>query len=169
MNFTIKVLSDQKDEPITIDLAKKYLRVRGDDDLIIQLICSARQYAERYMRIAITTKTIELSIANLNYNTITLPYQPIQSISSVCYYMDDSSTPVNVDYSFSGSEIKIFGPVSGRLSIQYTAGYGPSAVPSSIVTGILQHIWALYSDRNGAKPPRETLEIYKQYRIVRIW
>ena len=77
-------------EPITLTEAKNYLKVDFDDDndLISGLITSARVRLEKYAGVAMTARTLQ-TVAYVD-EFIELPYAPINTITKVEYWNNES-------------------------------------------------------------------------------
>jgi uncharacterized phiE125 gp8 family phage protein len=94
-----RVITPPTAEPITLAEARDHLRVtpygspaaHPDDDLILALIVSARDWCEQYLRRALATQTIAVVVDELN-GAIELPYSPAQSVDSITYVDTDGAT-----------------------------------------------------------------------------
>lgn len=171
----IKILQETGVEPITIGLAKKYLRIRSDhdDELIIQLIKAVRIYAEKYIRISLISKDIELTYTNTAlHGSITMPYPPIISINNITII--DINQNINLisqdNYALEGDILNICGYLQcATIKIEYKAGY--TKVSDDIKTAMLSHMSSMYADRGNLKqgpPPAAATATYDQYKIRRI-
>lgn len=91
--MTYIIITDATAEPVTLEEARKHLRIEpfGDplwhpDDAYIQmLITSARQWCEEYTGRALATKTVEIAYNDFPEGAIELPPSPVASITSVRY------------------------------------------------------------------------------------
>lgn len=140
MRNSIALITSPASEPITLQETKSWARITDNDEdaLINQLIVSARQEAEKYLRSALITQTWELtldlvpsslddvlgdgvfqiSVSELYGsipNAIKLPYAPIQSITSVKTY--DLN---NTESTYSSSNYTL-DSVGSRLLLNYGA------------------------------------------------
>ena len=145
------------EEPITLQVAKDFLRViETDDDTEIQaMITSAREYAENYTNRQIKSATYELYLEEFS-ETIQLPKNPIQSITSI-EYMDESGVYQTLDsasyYTYLDNEITtiFFEDMPDHkdhkraIKITFVSGY--SAVPESITAYIKILVSTLYENR----------------------
>jgi uncharacterized phiE125 gp8 family phage protein len=90
--MAIKVVTAPALEPVTLGEARLHCRVDvdDDDDLLLRLIMSAREYAEQREWRAYLTQTLELYLDCWPArNEIRLPRPPLQSVTSVKYYDED--------------------------------------------------------------------------------
>lgn len=114
MRTSIALITPPTNEPVTLSELKSWMRLDGtsEDVLLTQLIVAARQEAEKYLRSALVSQTLELTVdltGGLNDSlgdgwydlavtelygalpdVIPLPYAPIQSITSVTTYDNDN-------------------------------------------------------------------------------
>jgi uncharacterized phiE125 gp8 family phage protein len=155
-------------EPLTLSEVKGYLKVDGSDDdtLITNLISTARQNAEKYLKASLINQSWKISYNTYCPSIVKLTMGPVQSITSVSAVgRDESSTLINSNayYLSSGNQKLIFDAniISHRVEIIYLAGYGniASDVPSPIKQGMLTHILAMYDGRAGANviPPQSKI------------
>ncbi len=190
-------------EPVTLNEVKAWAKIDGDydDPLLATLITAAREYAEKYMRRALVTQswklTIDLPRSTLNdvlgdgwYDVpvsmlndplprrIYLPYEPLQSITSVTTY-DDTNTgtvysPSNYFADTANSRLVLneaaVWPTAMRpcasIEIVYQCGYGVSStVPQAIKNGIKMHVQTMYDSRNICEPEKATMSLYDKYKI----
>jgi len=159
---TLTVITGPTLEPVTVDEAKKSLRIDNseDDSYIGNLIETARLFAEEYTSLHIMTQTVERSYRRFPSTNINLDVWPLQSIDSVKY--DDTSSPmtevtltVDVDYyadttTDGGAVETITGWPSVAIKpnparIRMTAGYSSrDNVPEKIKNGIKAYVNYLY-------------------------
>lgn len=191
-------------EPVTSAEAKAWMKVDSTDDdtLIGNLITAAREAAEKYTRRAFITQTWKLTV-DLGGNSldmalpdglyelpvsalygeipreISLPYQPLQSITSVVSYSTSnvSSTYASTNYFADTANSRIVlndGSVwpsdmrrKAGLVITYVSGYGTlaSTVPQSIKHAIMMHIQKMYDERIVCDMPESCANLLRQYRI----
>ncbi len=84
------IQTEPAEEPLSIEEVKTHLRVDmdDDDDLIQNLITSARQYAESYLKRSLISQTWKYYLdewPESGEDYIELPMPPLQSVSSVKY------------------------------------------------------------------------------------
>lgn len=159
---------------VTPTEAAKYLRVdfADDNEMIAAMVAAATSYLDGPNGIlgrAIGTQTLLLTQESFldadGYSEITLSHPPIISITTVKYYdsADVLTTIAAEDYRFVGGVLM---PAYGgswptprsddvaAVEITYQAGY--STVPSSLKQAVLQHVAAMYANREAATNPALT-------------
>lgn len=170
-------------EPVTLDDAKRHLRVDFDDDdsYISALITSSRQAIEKFCSISLVAKTVTLTVqadeqqksvfsqpfqVREQFNQFELPYGPVRSVSSVTSIDTDGMTilvcSLNSDYFLIGKSfqtIKISNNFSNNILV-YTVGYGPDAgatpVPPQLWLAILNELAYRYESRGEPQNIRAT-------------
>jgi len=157
-------------EPITLDEARKHLRVEPfgyplvhpDDDYIQVAITSAREWCENYLQKALATQTVTVKLSEFA-DKIELPLSPVQSVTSVTYLdrsnvLQTLSTSIYyVDYFDNAIYLEpgqYYPPVSFRensITIQYVSGYtgttGVNVLPSPIKSAMFLLIGSAYENR----------------------
>jgi uncharacterized phiE125 gp8 family phage protein len=148
--MALKIITEPTQEPITLAQAKEHLRVDGtdEDDVISNLILTARKYCETYQNRAYAQQTIELTLDNWPdcLEPIELPRPPLISVESVKYYTTDNAENVwdisqyYVDYDNEPGRISpnysviypsdVLRPING-IKVRYTAGYAPKIINNS--------------------------------------
>lgn len=140
MGFAINVTSAPSSEPITLAEAKTHLRVdtSDDDTYIASLIQLAREVAEKDLRRALFTQTIQLKLDEFpDTDYLLLPFAaPLQSVSSVSYndVNGDAQTFATSNYTVDTSY------TPGRILLEPSASFPitedmPSAVTITYVAG----------------------------------
>jgi len=170
-------------EPVTLDDAKRHLRVDFDDDdlYISALITASRQAIEKFCSISLVAKTVTLTVqadeqqksvfsqpfqVREQFNQFELPYGPVRSVSSVTSIDTDGMTilvcSLNSDYFLIGKSfqtIKISNNFSNNILV-YTVGYGPDAgatpVPPQLWLAILNELAYRYESRGEPQNIRAT-------------
>lgn len=154
-------------EPVDADaLAKLDLKVDNteEDDLIDILIQAAREYVEERTQRSLITQTRRMKLDYFpKCDTLTLPFGPVQSVSSITYYddNDDSQTLSSNDY-WVDTDSKIPRVViknnwpstydrPNAVTVTYVCGYGASAstVPSQLRKAILLLVGHFYENRQN--------------------
>lgn len=169
--MSYKVITPASIEPITLAEARSHLRIDAfgsppshpDDDYIEQLISIAREWTEDYLRRALATKTIDIAFDN--FDDIEIPFQPVQSITSIKYQdvNDVQQTVPNTVYklnTFSGDVVLKYnqswpsvypeeGVITVRAVVGYTTGQSPDTepMPFPIKAAMLLIIGNLYENR----------------------
>ena len=90
--MAVKIVTPPALEPVTLGEARLHCRVdvEDDDDLLLRLIMTAREYAEQREWRAYLTQTLDLYLDCWPArDEIRLPRPPLQSITSVKYYDED--------------------------------------------------------------------------------
>lgn len=164
-------------EPVTLEEAKRYLRVdmEDDDELIEDIITATRMHAENWLRRSLITQSWLLGFENYKLDSAALPMGPVQSITSVVVLgSDGDSQTMNTEayYLSENKEVLHFwgGLIGFRLQVTYVAGYGDADdVPRPIKLGMLSHIAALYDGRGEAEAsglPEQSVNLYAPFRGV---
>lgn len=130
----VKVITDLTEEPLSLEDAKKWMRVEydSDDTLIEALIKSSRMLLESYTGLSFGTKEIE-AVLDIT-KEVTVPYSPLQTMTSV-YKRDDNEWVLSVeneDYWIINDTIKVNFP--GLYKLTYEAGY--EELPEPLLTDI---------------------------------
>lgn len=130
-------------EPVTLDEAKLFCRidVDDDDDLITELITTARDMCEQYTNISFVQREITATFNNLNGGTF-LPYGPIADDVELV----DIDAVELTDPTLTGGEWKqVLLPKDKYIQATYTGGY--EELPKKFKTAILNAIYYLYDNR----------------------
>ncbi len=83
-----KVIAGPAQEPLTLEEAKRFLRITTDaeDDVVAALIAAARKRIERGTELALITQTVEVKLDGFwGSCAIELPMPPLQAVVSVQY------------------------------------------------------------------------------------
>ena len=180
-----RIITAVTEEPVTLDEAKKHLRITEDtlsvetleDALILSLITAAREYCEGFTRRALAEQTFEAYLDRFpRGDRFELPRPPLQSVTSLTY-RDSSGTETmmaeNTDYlvdleSDVGQIILPYGiswpsftkyPVN-PIKARYTAGYSATnEIPKSIKQAVLLLIGHWYANREAASAESVSREI----------
>jgi uncharacterized phiE125 gp8 family phage protein len=160
----LKLVTPPAEEPITLAQAKEHLRVSdaSQDGKITRAIAAARRDCEAYLGRALVTQAWDLALPRWPCAPrVVLPRPPVQSVTSITY-LDASGASVVL----SAGEYKVRAGTPGVVSlrsgrswpsllaeddavvIRFVAGYGAaSAVPESLVEGMLLRVGTLYEHR----------------------
>jgi uncharacterized phiE125 gp8 family phage protein len=165
----VRVVTPPSFEPVTLEEAKLWCRVDEDDTsqdaMLMLLIIAMREYAEHLTGRVFAERTLELSLDSFPASgEITLPYPPVQSVSSVYYLASDGSlTPM--DSSPSSWQVDLYSvpprvkalstsawPATqeayGAVRIQYVAGYAThNLIPKTLRLWMQARISTLYEQR----------------------
>lgn len=167
--YEVKVDVEPAAEPVLLAETKTFMDVNttDDDTLITDLIVTARQMAEKYLRRALITQTLIAYYSRLDEKTY-VPNPPHQSIGEVKRIKLDDETvlTVNNDYYVQGLDHKylLIGKpwelpaghsprdsfTNYELKVTYIAGYGTAGtdVPKAIRNGIKMIVNTLYDGRD---------------------
>lgn len=164
---TLTVITQPKNEPVTLDEAKSALSILHDDEdvRIMSLIKSGREYSEIFCGVTLMTTVIELSMDTFTNTTILLSTTPLQSVDSVKYLSTASpETEVTLvqdtDYfantTIEGGEVTA---ISGwpstsnkpnSVKIRFTAGYADvDRVPEQFKDAIKSYVVYLYDNEKA--------------------
>jgi hypothetical protein len=170
---TSTIVTEPSIEPVTLSDVKAYAKIDGSDDdgLLNDLIMTARQSVEKYLKRALITQTWKLTL-DLPYNSlaihlppgtyqmpvtalygdmpedIDLPYKPLQSITSVKFY--DTS---NTESTYSASNY-FADTANGRLIFNDTA-----SLPSNLrqyAACVITFVCGYGADSNTVPSPIKT-------------
>jgi len=154
-------------EPVSLAMAKLHCKIdlNDDDTLISALITTARQWCESRLSQQFITATRKLYLDGLSHYEITLPYSPIQAVSSITYVDSGGTTQTwssslyDVDSHTRPGRIRPkWGEVwpstryqMNAIAITYTCGYGATAesVPAAIRQAMLLLIAHWYENREA--------------------
>jgi uncharacterized phiE125 gp8 family phage protein len=164
-------------EPITLAEAKNYLKVDFDDDndLITSLIASARVRLEKYAGVAMSARTLQV-VAYVD-EFIELPYAPINTISKVEYWDNNSWVEITVgQYNVLGTTYKkLYMTAFGHMEFRFTYTCGYATTPSVMKTALYKILADLYDYRESSvedsKPNANVASAYelmKPYKRVSI-
>jgi uncharacterized phiE125 gp8 family phage protein len=142
--FQLEVVTDLSVEPVTLQEAKDYMRIssESENDLIEELITSARERIEKYTGLSLGLKTLK---AYWFYFHIPaeIPYGPVTAINSV---VDDND--VELEYTARGLQYKTLEAYSTQgLAIEYEAGF--AVVPKGLKLAILKQVSTDYENREN--------------------
>jgi uncharacterized phiE125 gp8 family phage protein len=142
--FQLEIVTDLAVEPVTLQEAKDYMRISSDseNDLIEELITSARERIEKYTGLSLGLKTLK---AYWFYFHIPaeIPYGPVTAINSV---VDDND--VELEYTARGLQYKTLEAYSTQgLAIEYEAGF--TIVPKGLKLAILKQVSTDYENREN--------------------
>ncbi len=195
--YTYVVITPAATTPISLATAKEYLKVTttADDDLITALIVAATDFAEKYMKKDLITKTWKTFRDDFIFDEIILRRSPLQTVDRFEYLVSDVLTPVpsadfyntvETDYSRIALVDGMTWPTDGDVRLQsieidLSTGFGATEddIPEDIKTALLAHIAMLYANRGDCfdcgcvnpkkvsqSVPIQTAAIYNQYRIL---
>ncbi len=150
------------DEPVSLAEAKAWIKVddgiNDDDDLIVELITTARIQCEGYLCVSLIARSVE-AILNNSLGGIELPYGPVNDFTSL---KDENDQTINAEnYTLQGLDFKTLkSPCSKYLKAKYTAGYAD--VPTHFKEAVLQQVTHLYENRGDNSQANSLSEMAKQ-------
>lgn len=154
------------EEPITLEEAKKHLRLQGvldDEDSQIQMmIVAARRLAEGKLNRTIVQREIAATFDGWG-SKMRLPKPPFIELLGVDYLDSESvsqSMPVDSYYVLQGSEpaevafvggapLPALAKRRGTITVRYLAGYPDGQVPEDLKSWMLLQIGSLYAHRES--------------------
>lgn len=157
-----KFIEEDVTEPVTLAEQKKYLRISADetydDDLITQLIKTARQQLEGYLNISLVDKTVIARIQN-ETGYMHLPY--IGDEITITGVIDSEGNTISSDnyklqddlFSGSGGTVgtpanNFYSPCNVDLQVTYDVSY-PDGIRSEFKTAIMQQTAWLFERGRG--------------------
>lgn len=161
-------------QPVTLAEAKLFLRVDGseEDALINQLIDSATEAAETFMRRALITQSWSLEQSYVAGEEIALPFGQVQSVTSVATIVANQETALTADDYILGLGNRLLTlrqqPAADRIKVVFQVGYASAeAVPAAIKQGVLHQLSALYHQRvEGQGLANEAKALWEPHREV---
>ena len=142
--FQIEILTDLTTEPVTLQEAKDYMRIssESENDLIEELITSARERIEKYTGLSLGLKTLKAYWFYFHV-AAEIPYGPVTAINSV---VDDND--VELEYTARGLQYKTLEAYSTQgLAIEYEAGF--AVCPKGLKLAILKQVSTDYENREN--------------------
>lgn len=149
---SVKIVADAVVEPVSLTDAKNWMRVSydSDDDLISDLIASARQHIEKLCSVSFVNKlisaNIELTGSVPNVWMVDVPYGPLVCVNELKFKSGFTTYDILVkdeDYEIIGNKIWLYS--QGIYTITYQAGYG--SMPDDIKNDILTLVAWAYENR----------------------
>lgn len=163
----VTILADAVVEPVSRTDVKNWMRVdyNTDDDIIEDLITSARLHLEKLTGRSLTNKLIRADIECTGTQPqvwmINLPYNPLNCVDEIKYKTGINTYTTltkNDDYEVIGGKVWVYAP--GYYQIKYQAGYG--TLPEDLQTDILTLVTWSYENR-GKKMNADPSMTISQY------
>jgi uncharacterized phiE125 gp8 family phage protein len=164
--MALKLITAPTVEPVTVEEAKTFLRVDGNDEdlLITGLIASVRAEAEKITRRALLTQTWELVLDSFPSYEIVVPLPRLQSVTSIKYIdlngVEQTLDPATYQVDTDNEPARIV-PAYGQswpagrnqinaVRVRYVAGYGATAdlIPENIKLWIKTNITLYFDHRD---------------------
>jgi uncharacterized phiE125 gp8 family phage protein len=166
--MNISIISDSRNEPITVAEAKTHLRIdlSNEDIYIGKLIRSARESVERYCNISLTEKVIEQYFHTIG-NKIMLPMPPLIEVTKFYYYNDayteyEMNNSIYKTITLNNLEESAIVLKGGNAWSTYTSQYGIKlklkvgfnssstlTIPEELITEILNLVAYWYENRES--------------------
>ncbi|MCY4779495.1 head-tail connector protein [Sphingobacterium sp. UT-1RO-CII-1] len=141
--LNIEILEEIGPEPVSLEEAKVYCRIdadyTGDDDLLNELITSARTHIEMWANISLIEKRIK--VYSDTKDTLWLPRSPVREIESVTDE-EGNAIPYNSAVTF---KIKL--SHYGGYFVTYKAGFEP--LPKDLKIAVLKQVLTDYDNREN--------------------
>jgi uncharacterized phiE125 gp8 family phage protein len=159
--------------PLTINEVKEHLRLdltdKTQDALLKVLIRAATDYAEKYTKKDLITRTYETFRDSFD-DSLEIRRSPLQSVTTVEYLKNGVFVTVSTDIYFATNS-NTFAHLALKVNqvwpsdvdlqeqsvkITFKSGYGNnlSSAPDALREGILQHIAAMYENRGDCNEGR---------------
>lgn len=128
----VTIVSDALAIPITLAEVKDHVNVdfTDSDDKLTALLASAFREVELFTEKGLKTKTVRLSYTEIN-GTVQLPFDPIQSITTVT----DLDNVAITDYDVSGDLTKLSAYSASGIKITYVCGF--ATLPQDLKNAVL--------------------------------
>lgn len=152
---SVQIVSDAVVEPVSLTDAKTWMRIDydTDDDLIGDLLASARKHIEKLCGVSFVNKLMRanFTIGGTTQDTwiVDLPYSPLLCVNELKYKTGFTTYDILVkdtDYEQLGGKLWLY--IAGTYVCTYQAGYG--SVPDDIKSDILTLVAWSY-DNTGKK------------------
>jgi len=164
----VVVTSGPAVEPVSLAEAKLHCKIdlTDDDALVSALIVTAARWCEARIGQQFITATRSLTLDGIPFGEITLPYPPLQSVSSITYVDSAGTTQTwssslyDVDNKTKPGRVRPkWGEVwpsireqMNAVTVTYTCGYGTAStdVPAAVKQAMLLLIGHWYENREAS-------------------
>jgi uncharacterized phiE125 gp8 family phage protein len=170
----LRRISSAAAELISLAEAKLYLRVdnAADDVLISELIVAVRSYAEMAIGRSLVEQSWQVDYREGLSCDVTLPMQPVRSITSIVAKGDTGSSLTLPSTSYrllSPSLLHIDSAISASvISVNYVAGDNVTT-PRDLRQAMLSHLAMCYDRRGSDVPiPADARTMYDSTREIRL-
>ena len=173
MQQNIEALQSAKPNFITLNSAKKYLRVNHihDDEMIKDMLDVVCAMAENYIGIKLSVASWKISIHGNLPSRIKLLKAPINKIESFKIYKNNGEISYLSKDHYDLYENYIWmkrGYITEKSEIIYSVGYKVEELPAPIKQGMLEHLAKIYDMRGSDQAlPLSAKSLYQPYKIVR--
>jgi uncharacterized phiE125 gp8 family phage protein len=142
--WSLEVVTPPTQEPVSLDMLALHCRI--DDDVkaveantLTIYLAAARERVERMVGWQLATATYRLYLDDFPGGSFHFPLRPIQSVTSIQYYVQGATVPTNLDLSIVDFDLK---STPSRMELKYgtywpmIAPTRPSAVVIEFVAGL---------------------------------
>lgn len=146
--------------PVSTAAMMEYLRATPEEEpLVKRLVRRAQDAFVKHTNGFTPTETMYTSWYDLSelqaMDHIPVPYRPLLFVSNVIAFNQENEPIVLENFSYTPGDSRIFldAPieetlrVKNTLSVTYTVGMNPAAIPDDILAGIEQYVVYLYENR----------------------
>ena len=161
---TYQILSIEKQNLLSLEEVKSYLRIIEDydDKLLIELTLSAICSAEKFTRLSLLTRNIEVK-SHGDTKSITLPLVPVIKVNNIS---NSERMLKKEEYGLFAENIK-FSNNNKDITVSYTSGI--QNIESDLKQGILIHVASMYDkELLNFSFPKEAFSLYQTYRKILI-
>jgi uncharacterized phiE125 gp8 family phage protein len=167
----------------SVDVIKN-LATNVEDNILTNIIVSARQAAENFIRRPLMTQTWKCIFDETPSKILELEMAaPLQSVSSISYYNSDNVEVAIATTNFIIDTVSEPGRICTKSTftwpsdprelagyqITYVVGYGDAEdVPRRIKEAMLQIIGHMYENRQSQEMPQQALRMLENYKVIRI-
>ena len=158
----IQLVSENGNNPITLENAKTFLEVNGndDDELISDLIDSATRFMEDYCQVSLKAKSMKLVVSGMIQ--VDLPFYPVDS-SSITLTDESANSITNFDRLGDTKPHIIY---SGSDSHRYEIAYNTTAETSNVwKTACYNLVKSMYNN-STLEPVKEDVEYLTAIKLI---
>lgn len=173
MNIRYEVISKNTDPILDLDEVKNYLRISHnyDDQLIVNLVQAAVEYAENFTGKMINETHVLCKISKAN-SLIVLQHFPIKDLLSVEFLEKGKTKDITNLYgavSMVESKIKLNPSFRGKdILINYNCGYGKD-LPMILKMTLMKHVCNMYEFNTDVTEVHNDINrSYASYRKLKI-
>lgn len=164
------------DDVVSLDEMKSYLKLdiasTDEDEIVISLIRSARDWVEKHTRRGVIEVPREYIVDTDGKLFVELPRPPLKEITKVfvtdfngneseiasSYYRIDKSVEPNMIFFKTGT--------GDYVRFLYTSGYAKENVPGTIKNAVMMIVAARYENRNTGEIPPSVMQMLSGHRIM---
>ncbi|MBP7190058.1 MAG: phage head-tail connector protein [Rickettsiaceae bacterium] len=169
-----KILNIAQQEFLRLEDIKNYLRISHDyDDIwLLELINSAIEASENFLRKHIIARTIESKFYTITNYSLELPFSPVFHIDRVVTSYAGQNIICSPENYILNDQLLKFQKLSRfeYITVIHKSGYeDQSLIPAAIKQGIMLHVAQMY-DSHGTSSAisAEVGKLYQPYRKMRV-